>query len=45
MHSSYFELLGEDGRAIDMQQIFSGGGTDYTLLFRALTNQARMLQS
>ena len=28
-----FELRGEDGRAIDTQQIFSGGGTHYTPLF------------
>lgn len=34
-----FELRGEDGRAIDTQQIFSGGGTDYTPLFRALIVQ------
>lgn len=35
-----FELQrGEDGRAIDTQQIFSGGGTDYSLLFRALIIQ------
>ncbi len=34
-----FELRGEDGRAIDTQQIFSGGGTDYTPLFRALVVQ------
>lgn len=35
-----FELQrGEDGRAIDTQQIFSGGGTDYTPLFRALIVQ------
>ena len=33
------ELRGEDGRAIDTQQIFSGGGTDYTPLFRALIVQ------
>ncbi len=34
-----FELRGEDGRAIDTQQIFSGGGTHYTPLFRALIVQ------
>jgi Cdc6-like AAA superfamily ATPase len=34
-----FELRGDDGRAIDTQQIFSGGGTDYTPLFRALIVQ------
>ena len=34
-----FELRGEDGRAIDTQQIFSGGGTDYTALYRALIVQ------
>lgn len=34
-----FELRGEDGRAIDTQQIFSGGGTDYTPLFRSLIVQ------
>lgn len=34
-----FELRSEDGRAIDTQQIFSGGGTDYTPLFRALIVQ------
>jgi len=34
-----FELRGEDGRAIDTQQIFSDGGTDYTPLFRALSVQ------
>lgn len=34
-----FELRGEDGRGIDTQQIFSGGGTDYTPLFRALIVQ------
>ncbi len=28
-----------DGRGIDTQQIFSGGGTDYTPLFRALVVQ------
>lgn len=28
-----------DGRAIDTQQIFSGGGTDYTPLFRAMIVQ------
>src|SRR5205085_12640884 len=28
-----------DGRAIDTQQVFSGGGTDYTPLFRALIVQ------
>lgn len=32
-------MRGEDGRAIDTQQIFSGGGTDYTALFRALIVQ------
>ncbi len=32
-------MRGEDGRAIDTQQIFSGGGTDYTPLFRALVVQ------
>ena len=36
-----FELRGEDGRAIDTQQIFSGGGTDYTPLFRADCAAAR----
>ena len=33
------ENHGGDGRAIDTQQIFSGGGTDYTPLFRALIVQ------
>lgn len=33
------ESSSEDGRAIDTQQIFSGGGTDYTPLFRALIVQ------
>lgn len=28
-----------DGRAVDTQQVFSGGGTDYTPLFRALIVQ------
>src|SRR5437764_588587 len=28
-----------DGRAIDTQQVFSGGGTDYSPLFRALIFQ------
>ncbi len=32
-------MRGEDGRAIDTQQIFSGGGADYTPLFRALVVQ------
>ncbi len=32
-------MRGEDGRAIDTQQIFSGGGTNYTPLFRALIVQ------
>lgn len=34
-----FELRGEEGRSIDTQQIFSGGGTDYSALFRSLIVQ------
>lgn len=33
------EEHGPDGRAIDTQQVFSGGGTDYASLFRALIVQ------
>lgn len=33
------EKYPSDGRSIDIQQIFSGGGTDYTPLFRALIAQ------
>jgi hypothetical protein len=32
-------LRGEDGRAFDKQQIFSGDETDYAPVFRALTVQ------
>jgi DNA sulfur modification protein DndE len=34
-----FEDYPTDGRSIDTQQIFSGGGTDYATLFRALLVQ------
>jgi hypothetical protein len=34
-----FYCATQSGRAIDTQQIFSGGGTDYTPLFRALVVQ------
>jgi DNA sulfur modification protein DndE len=33
------EKYPSDGRSIDIQQIFSGGGTDYISLFRALIVQ------
>lgn len=35
------EDYGPDGRAIDTQQVFGGGGIDYTPLFRALIMQRR----